>query len=121
MVEIVGVTPHIPSLNPGVTRDFFVDLMGFQVQSESERYIELRKGTLTLGIQRSTGEGEPNQQSFYIRVSGIDEFWEAKRDSLSNYKLRDLFVQDYGMKEFHVVAPETRTLVFVGEPAESES
>ena len=115
MVEIVAVTPHIPSSNPKVTCDFFVDLLGFEIAMENPEYIELRLGSWLIGIQKTTDE--PNQQSFYIQVNGINELWEASKDLLSSYKHRALFVQDYGMKEFHVVAPESGTLVFVGEPA----
>ena len=117
MTDIVSIYPHVPSVSPQVTRDFFVDLLGFEIQSESASFVELRRGKCKIGIQRSTGE--PNQQSFYIEVRGIDELWQAKKESLANYKLRELFVQDYGMKGFDVLAPETRTLVFVGEPVQS--
>ena len=34
-----------------------------------------------------------------------------------NYKHKELFTQRYQMKEFHVIIPETQTLLIVGELA----
>ena len=118
MAEVLSVTPHIPSSKPQVTRDFFVKLLGFNVGLEKPEYIELKNGNFLIGIQKALKE--PNQQSIYIEVRGIDALWDANREELSRYKHRELFIQDYGMKEFHIVAPNTRTLIFVGEACASE-
>lgn len=78
-----------------------------------DSFIQLEKDGQRIGILQSIGK--PNQQSFYIQVKGIDKLWENVRESLLKYNPRELFIQEYGMKEFHVVAPETNTLVFFGE------
>ena len=50
----------------------------------------------------------------YIEVSGIEPLWEHVKTFKDRYKTRDLFVQDYGMTEFHSGDPNG-CLVFVGE------
>jgi hypothetical protein len=117
MPGIRSVTPHIPSADPMLTRDFFVAVFGFDVRLEKPEFIELEAGAYLIGIQLA--DGPPNPQSIYIQVEGIDDLWEAKRAALFPLEHRPPFEQDYGMKEFHVVAPGTRTLVFVGESVES--
>ena len=119
MTDVLRITPIVPSQNPIATKKFLIDLFGFDVQSESANYIELEIGFSYIAIKKA--RTEPIQQSVYIEVKEIDELWEAKREMLSRYKVRELFIQSYGMKEFHVVAPETRTLLFVGEPYDTSA
>jgi hypothetical protein len=113
ITQVRNVIPHVPSTDPQITRDFFTEVFGFEILYETADYIELGAGNCLVGVLRA--QGQPNQQSIYIRVNAIDALWQRRREVLSLYKHRELFVQDYGMKEFHVVAPETRTLIFVGE------
>ena len=54
MVDVVNVSPHIPSADPQITRDFFVDLLDFKIQFESDSYIEIRNGSWVIGIQKAT-------------------------------------------------------------------
>jgi hypothetical protein len=53
----------------------------------------------------------------YIEVSGIDSLWEHVKGFKNRYRVRDLFVREYGMTEFHIEDPNA-CLVFVGEPKE---
>jgi hypothetical protein len=41
--------------------------------------------------------------------------WEHVKNFKNRYRVRDLFVREYGMTEFHVEDPNG-CLVFVGEP-----
>ena len=113
MSKIINICTHIPSRMPEVTKRFFLEVLGFNTKFEHGSYIELEKEGLLLGIQQS--EGEPNQQSIYVRMEGIDYFWTSQKVNLSKYDAREPFVQEYGMKEIHVIAPETNTLLFIGE------
>jgi len=113
MSKIINICTHVPSENPVVTKAFFQEVLGFNVAFELENYIELEKEGSLIGIQQS--EGRPNEQSIYIRMERLDDFWQLQKKNLSKHKPREPFVQDYGMKEIHVVAPETNTLIFIGE------
>jgi len=113
MSKIINICTHIPSRAPEVTKRFFLEVLGFNTEFEHGSYIELGNEGLLLGIQQS--EGEPNQQSIYVRMEGLDAFWQSHKGTLSKYDAREPFIQEYGMKEIHVVAPETNTLLFIGE------
>ncbi len=113
MSKIIKICSHIPSRNPIATKNFFQEVFKFNVLFEYEGYIELEKDGNLIGIMQS--EGEPNQQSLYLRMEGLDSFWKENKDSLLKYDSGEPFVRDYGMKEIHIIAPETNTLIFVGE------
>lgn len=113
MNRIQNICAHISSRSPQVTKQFLQEVLNFIVAFEYSCYIELEKDGLLLGIQQS--EGEPNQQSLYTRMEGIDEFWASQKESLSQYEAGEPFIQEYGMKEIHVIAPETNTPLFIGE------
>ena len=70
MINIEQTIPHIPSKNMGKTIDFMVIVFGFKSSSYIEHYSELSLGNNVLGILAS--EGEPNQQSIYLKVSDVD-------------------------------------------------
>ena len=53
-------------------------------------------------------------REIYVEVTGIEALWAHVRQFRGQYKIRDLFTKDYGMREFHVIAPND-CLVFVGE------
>lgn len=113
MSKIINICSHIPSRVPEVTKQFFLEILGFNTKFELGNYIELENEGLILGIQQS--EGKPNHQSIYVRMEGLDSFWKSQKVNLSKYNVRKPFIQEYGMKEIHVVAPETNTLLFIGE------
>lgn len=82
-------------------------------ESYSGDFITLNNDGYTLVIVKSTSQ--PNEQSVYFQVSGIDELWEDLKDKIEKYKHKPLFTQPYGMKEFHIIIPKTATLLFLSE------
>jgi len=114
MVLIDKVVPHIPSQNMEESIDFMVNIFGFQSIPHSESYTELRAGNQVIGILKA--QGKPNQQSLYLHVKDVDEFWSKTKTSLEKEKPKAPFTQEYGMREIHVVVPGTNTLLFVGSP-----
>jgi len=114
MINIKKIIPHIPSNNLKVTQAFFISNFEFITVVETDYFIELKNANFTLGLLKAIGE--PNEQSIYIQVTNIETLWKNLKSTLSNYKHKELFTQHYGMKEFHVIIPETETLLIVGEP-----
>lgn len=117
MLNIVKVIPHIPSTDMEVTKQFFINLFGFKVVTDSDNFITLNNNEYSLGILKALND--PTEQSVYIQVTEIEKLWENLKDKINKYKHKALFVQDYGMKEFHIIIPETATLLFFGEPVQA--
>lgn len=114
MEYLESITPHIPSKNMKESISFMVEAFGFESISHSELYCELLSGDLILGIVKA--QGEPNQQSIYLRVKDVDVLWSKIKSKLAKAKPKAPFNQEYGMREIHVVIPGTNTLLFIGSP-----
>ena len=110
---IKSICPHIPSTQPEITKAFLIELFGMTEIISSDQYIELLSNGSTVGILAC--ETQPNEQSLAVEVSDIEALWKEKRVYLEQFHTRALFTQSYGAKEFHVVAPETNTLIFVSQ------
>ena len=117
MEYLESITPHIPSKNMKESISFMVEAFGFESISHSELYCELLSGDLILGIVQA--QGEPNQQSIYLRVKDVDVLWSKIKSKLAKAKPKAPFNQEYGMREIHVVIPGTNTLLFIGSPITS--
>ena len=56
------------------------------------------------------------EMEFYLSIDNIDGLWEEIKDKLSGIKVRAPFDREYGMRELHIIIPQTKTLLFVGQP-----
>jgi hypothetical protein len=111
MYKALYLSPMIPSYNPQETKRFFVELFGFEVVRDGD-YIILHKDNHLIHILRA---GDIGEMEFYLEVDNIGELWNSIKDHLENIKVKPPFNQDYGMREFHVIVPHTKTLMFVGQ------
>jgi hypothetical protein len=102
----------IPSYNLEKTVAFFVDLLDFKIGRDDKTYFILYKDNLTLHIQRA---GDIGEMSFYLNVDDIEKVWQGMEDKLGDMKVREPFDREYGMREIHVIVPETKTLMFIGQ------
>ena len=103
----------IPSYNVRATVDFFKDVFEFtSLRDEDDMYVILIKDNLTIHIQRA---GDIGEMSFYMEVDDIDALWASAETKLIGINARAPFNRDYGMREFHVIVPHTKTLLFVGQ------
>ena len=105
----------MPSYNIKETTAFFVDLLGFSIYmgGDGQQYTIIRKDDLTIHILNAgTDIGE---MEFYLEVDDIDGLWESMKSKLSDIKVREPFDREYGMREMHIIVPQTKTLLFVGQ------
>ncbi len=105
------LNPMIPSYNVEATKRFFVDLFGFSIVMEGD-YTIMKKDAVLIHILRA-GENI-GEMEFYLEVDDIDIIWQSIHERLTGYKFRAPFDREYGMREFHIEVPHTKTLMFVG-------
>ena len=111
MYKALYLSPMIPSYNVPETKRFFADLFGFEVVRDGD-YVILHKDNHLIHILRA---GDIGEMEFYLEVDNIDELWDNIKDQLEDIKVKPPFNRDYGMREFHVIVPYTKTLMFVGQ------
>lgn len=113
MYKAKYLSPMIPSYNLEKTVSFFIDLLDFKIGRDDKTYFILYKDHLTIHILRAgTDIGE---MEFYLVVDDIEKVWNNMKDKLGEMKVKEPFDREYGMREIHVIVPETKTLMFIGQ------
>lgn len=112
MYKALYLSPMIPSYDLDKTTAFFTDVLGFTIYMNGD-YRILYKDNLSIHILRAgTDIGE---MEFYLAVDDVDTIWQTMKDKLTGLKVREPFDREYGMREMHIIVPETKTLLFVGQ------
>ncbi len=112
MYKALYLSPMIPSYKVRETVRFFEEIFSFSTLRDEGDYVILIKDNLTVHIQRA---GDIGEMSFYLAVDDIDQWWATVEDKLKDLKARPPFDREYGMREAHIIIPDTKTLVFVGQ------
>ncbi len=107
------LSPMIPSFNLKKTAAFFIDLLDFDIRRDDTTYVILQKNNLTVHILRAGAE--IGEMEFYLEVDDIEAVWHNMAGKLEGIKFKEPFDQIYGMREIHLIIPETKTLLFIGQ------
>jgi len=100
------------------TLEFYTKVLGFEVSFSSPAYSIVARDGATIHFMKAVSEevmmAVRGHAEIYIEVSDITPLWEHVIRFKSEYRVRDLFDRDYGMREFHIADPND-CLVFVGQ------
>ncbi len=113
MYKALYLSPMIPSFNVRETVLFFQNLFAFDIVRDEKTYVILHKDNLTIHVL--TAGKDIGEMEFYLEVDNIDDLWDKIKDKLEGSKVKKPFDREYGMREFHVIIPHTKTLLFTGE------
>lgn len=112
LAHVNSVSPILGVADMAEALEFYTKVLLFEIVIESADWAIVRKGHGEIHLRLV--EGDAQAREIYMEVTEIEALWEHVSRFQDKYKMRDLFVQDYGMKEFHVIAPNN-CLIFVGE------
>ena len=114
------ITPFVPCTSLDAQIGFYCDILGFTLRCRADNYAFLKRDDVAvrlLEVDSTVNLHLPErQQSFYIDVDDVDGLYHSLRPKLSELpkgRVRALFDQHYGQREFHV-SDEDCTLVFFG-------
>ena len=113
MYKAKYVSPMIPSFNIDETVSFFINLLDFKVRRDDKTYVILYKDNSTVHILRAGSD--IGEMEFYFEVDDIEKVWDNMKSKLDAIKFKAPFDQEYGMREVHIIIPETKTLMFIGQ------
>ncbi len=113
MYKAIHLSPMIPSYNIEMTARFFQDLFYFSIVRTEKNYVILSKDNLNIHILNAGKD--IGEMEFYLEVEGLDDLWQEIKNKLSGIKIKAPFDREYGMREFHIIVPHTKTLLFVGQ------
>ncbi|MHA8088473.1 bleomycin resistance protein [Aquirufa sp. Wall-65K1] len=110
------IHPKLPMRNKALTRDYYVNQLGFQEvgQADFEGYLMLQKDQIQIHFfEFKDLIPEENYGQVYIRARQIDELYQ----SLVNNQVKihpngHLHVKPWGQKEFSLLDPDYNLLTF---------
>ena len=112
------ISPMLAVADMDITVGFYVKVLGFQVVMQSPAYSIVEREGATIHFQAAANESVlkavRGHTEIYIEVSDLGALWEHVKTFKGQYRLRDPFDRDYGMREFHITDPN-ECLVFVGQ------
>ena len=117
MYKALFLSPMIPSFEIRETAVFFEEVLCFSSVMNTEDYAIFQKDGLTIHILKA-GQ-DIGEMEFYLEVDNLEEIWEAAKDKTKGLKVKEPFNQKYGMREMHIVIPQTKTLLFIGQGLKS--
>jgi len=113
------ISPMLAVVDMDETIQFYQSVLGFKTVRTSSDYSIVERDGQSIHFQKAASEEVMKcvrgHTEIYIEVSGIDLLWAQVKNFKNRYRVRDLFVREYGMTEFHIEDPNG-CLVFVGEP-----
>lgn len=116
--RVKNVSPMIPTDNMDGSLAFYAEVLGFEPLMTTPEYSIVRRDGQMIHLQQSASDeimqSVRKHMQIYVEVSGIDTLWEHAKTFKERFRTRDLFDQEYGMTEFHIIDPNG-CLVFVGE------
>lgn len=113
MYKAKYLSPMIPSFDIQKTVSFFTDLLDFKVGRDDKTYVILYKDNSTVHILRAGSD--IGEMEFYFEVDDLEQVWNNMKDKLHGIKVKEPFDREYGMREIHIIIPETKTLMFIGQ------
>jgi len=100
------------------TLEFYAKVLGFEVAMRSPEYSIVQRDGATIHFMKAASDevkkAVRGHTEIYIEVADIAPLWGHVSAFRKDYRIRDLFDRDYGMREFHIEDPND-CLVFVGQ------
>lgn len=113
MYKAKYLSPMIPSFDIQKTVSFFTDLLDFKIGRDDKTYVVLYKDNSTIHILRAGSD--VGEMEFYFEVDNLEQVWNNIKDKLDGIKVKEPFDREYRMREVHIIIPETKTLMFIGQ------
>jgi hypothetical protein len=113
MYKPVALSPMVPSFNVEITRSFFIKHLNFELALNDPEYSIVKKNEFTIHIMKAGNN--ISEMSFYLEVENLKNLIPKFQMLKSQTKTKGPIHQPYGMTEYHIIVPETKTLLFVGQ------
>ena len=118
MTNFLQVTPflHVPDIEAAIA--FFVDRLGFELKYRISNYAYVHRETVGIRmLELDRGEAPSNRRRFahYVDVRDVDGLHAELKPKLADLPPKDVHGpvdQEYGQREFMIVAPDGDLIVF---------
>jgi hypothetical protein len=113
---LTAIHPKLPMRNKAVTKDYYVNKLGFTVlgSAEYDEYLMLQKDEIEIHFFLFKAlDPKENYGQVYIRTNDIDTLYQALQDNnVAIHPNGHLQIQPWQQKEFSLLDPDNNLLTF---------
>lgn len=113
---LIDINPKLPMRNKAITRDFYLNKLGFQEfgSADYEDYLMVQKDRIQIHFFAfKTLDPKENYGQVYIRTDDIDQLYQSFLDKKTSiHPNGHLQTKPWGQKEFSVLDPDNNLLTF---------
>jgi len=113
---LTGIHPKLPMRNKAITRDYYINQLGFKVYGSEgyDGYLMVEKDNIQIHFfEFKDLNPKENYGQVYIRTNQIDELYQSYLDK--NIKIHPngpLEIKPWKQKEFALLDPDSNLLTF---------
>jgi hypothetical protein len=113
---LTSVIPKLPMRNKTVTKEFYINKLGFQQSGKQEYddYLMLKLDNIEIHFfEFATIDPKENYGQVYIRTDDIESLYQSMPDKeLTIHPAGHLEEKPWGQKEFSMLDPDNNLLTF---------
>ncbi|WP_296381266.1 VOC family protein [Winogradskyella sp.] len=113
---LTEIHPKLPMRNKAVTRDYYINQLGFNEigKEDYQGYLMLKKDTIELHFfEFKDLNPKENYGQIYIRTDNIDRFYQELLDKkIAIHPNGKLDIKPWRQKEFSLLDPDSNLLTF---------
>lgn len=113
---LTHIHPKLPMRNKEVTRDFYLNKLGFKEygSADFDGYLMIEKDQIQIHFfEFKALRPKKNYGQIYIRTNNIDDFYQSLLDdNIPIHPNGPLEMKPWGQKEFSLLDPDSNLLTF---------
>ena len=113
---LTDINPKLPMRNKAITRDFYINKLGFQEfgSSDFDGYLMVQKDSIQIHFFKFIEiDPKENYGQVYIRTDNIDQLYQTMQEKkLPIHPSGHLQIKPWGQKEFSMLDPDNNLLTF---------
>jgi hypothetical protein len=113
---LTAINPKLPMRNKNITRDFYLNKLGFQEFGDYDGYLMVEKDKIEIHFfEFKELDPKENYGQVYIRTNDIDNLYQSMLDKkISIHPNGSLEIKPWRQKEFSLLDPDNNLLTFGG-------
>lgn len=111
---LTEINPKLPMRNKAVTKDYYINKLGFQLLGDYDGYLMIHKDNIQIHFfEFKDLDPKENYGQVYIRTNDIDGLYqELLNNNISIHPNGHLEAKLWGQREFALLDPDNNLLTF---------
>lgn len=111
---LTNINPKLPMRNKSITRNYYINQLGFQEIGDYEGYLMVKKDNIEIHFfEFKELNPKENYGQVYIRTNNIDNLYKSLIENKTEiHPNGTLKTQPWGQKEFALLDPDSNLLTF---------